>query len=815
MHRWESWGRSGLTTVAVAAALLVIQVCLAVATPAAPAHAATAGYNSLPAPRRLLDTRPGQTTADGEYQATGALGSGKVLELQVAGRAGLPADPAAVVLNVTVTAPVDHGFVTVYPCGRRPNASTVNYAPSQTVPNSVVATVSAAGTVCLYTYKTTHVIVDASGWFDDGAYRPLPSPQRVLDTRPGQDTADGRGEGAGLRPAGSITEIPVDGRVGLPKGVDSVVLNVTVTEPHGPGFVTAFPCEPGAQPPNASNINYLPGRTVPNMVVSKVGSTGRVCLYTYAPAHLVVDVSGSLPASTFAPTSAPQRLLDTRGGDTATIDGGYRAWGTQPWNGSLELKVTDRGDIPADASAVVLNVTAVGPSGAGFLTVHPRGTNLPTASNVNYGAGDVVANAVVARVGRGGRVCLYNFAPTDIVVDVAGYLTGPPPPSSGAPCPSTPATEANVRNTLVRRPALHTAIGVDRIAVLPCGVGQNQPKIDGAALATWLNETVTPWFVEVSGGQYRPQFEQHPLKRVDLGSTGACLFETDRLTDAPFTNVIAVTEDTYGGGQAGPGSIWSDRDLDVLSRPPSQSSRGGYVGGGAAFVDPTVFIHEIGHTIHWPHSYISSADDWGQYTNPVDIMSGQPDVDWSGELEPPAYCPSPMGGYVFCWPQHTMAFNRLAAGWLTDGQVAIHRSGATNYTLAPPATAGLQMVALPDPFDPRRLLTVEARPTIGWDRFNDKAGVAVHFVDQSGGTFEGISTQRRQSQATSNPESYDHVIAPGESLSVAGVTISVYAGPDDGAYRVMVRGTYRAPALPADLPRREPASAGPHLAYVD
>src|SRR5690606_20426820 len=100
-----------------------------------------------------------------------------------------------------------------------------------------------------------------------------------------------------------------------------------------------FPC--GGEPPNASNINYLPGRTVPNLVIAKVGAGGSVCLYSYAAAHLVVDVSGSLPAVTFIPLGTPQRLLDTRRGAVAdTTDGRFRAWGTQPWNGSLELQVT-------------------------------------------------------------------------------------------------------------------------------------------------------------------------------------------------------------------------------------------------------------------------------------------------------------------------------------------------------------------------------------------------------------------------------------------------------------------------------------------
>jgi hypothetical protein len=84
--------------------------------------------------------------------------------------------------------------------------------------------------------------------------------------------------------------------------------------------------------------------------------------------------------------------------------------------------VAGRGGVPADADAVMLNVTAVFPSGPGFLTVYPCGAPLPAASNVNYVAGDVAPNAVLAKIGDGGKVCIYTKAETHIIVDVAGYV---------------------------------------------------------------------------------------------------------------------------------------------------------------------------------------------------------------------------------------------------------------------------------------------------------------------------------------------------------------------------------------------------------
>jgi len=80
------------------------------------------------------------------------------------------------------------------------------------------------------------------------------------------------------------------------------------------------------------------------------------------------------------------------------------------------------GGVPASGvGAVSLNVTAVGPSGAGFVTVFPCGTR-PLASNINYQAGQVVPNAVIAPVSAAGEVCFYSLADTHLLADVNGWF---------------------------------------------------------------------------------------------------------------------------------------------------------------------------------------------------------------------------------------------------------------------------------------------------------------------------------------------------------------------------------------------------------
>ena len=72
----------------------------------------------------------------------------------------------------------------------------------------------------------------------------------------------------------------------------------------------------------------------------------------------------------------------------------------------------------------MLNVTVTGPTANGFVTVYQCGIPTPLASNLNFTPGQTVANAVIVKVSNDGKVCLFNSAPTHLVVDVNGYLPG-------------------------------------------------------------------------------------------------------------------------------------------------------------------------------------------------------------------------------------------------------------------------------------------------------------------------------------------------------------------------------------------------------
>jgi subtilisin family serine protease len=363
------------------------------------------------APSRFLDTRSsgikiGQTD-----------GTGTPYELTVAGVSGVPSTGvAAVAMNVTVVdgeATDVGGFVTVYPCGTRPDSSNLNFVNGQTVPNAVVAPVSPGGKVCFYVYGKAHLLADVSGYFTAG-FSPLSAPTRLLDTR-GSGNKVGKTDGSGI-----AYELTVAGGNGLPAAgtLGTVAMNVTVVDGKATdvgGYVTVYPC--GTRP-NSSNLNFVNGQTVPNAVIASVSSAGKVCFYVYGEAHILADVSGYFDSSLTA-LSAPARLLDTRGSGNKVgkIDG----TGTP-----YELLVAGQGGIPSSGvAAVALNVTVVDGETSnlgGYVTVYPCGEK-PDASNLNFVNGQTIPNSVITSLSTTGRICLYVYGKAHLLVDVSGYFS--------------------------------------------------------------------------------------------------------------------------------------------------------------------------------------------------------------------------------------------------------------------------------------------------------------------------------------------------------------------------------------------------------
>ena len=255
-----------------------------------------------------------------------------------------------------------------------------------------------------------------------------------------------------------MLELVVTGRGGVAVSAEAVLLNVTAVTPASAGFLTVWPC--GETKPLASNVNYAAGDVVPNAVLAKIGAGGKVCIFTWAETDIVADVNGYVPTGGSPSSVVPARVLETRVGTTElTVDHLFEGIGRRAAGSVLELVVAGRGGVAVSAEAVLLNVTAVTPASAGFLTVWPCGETKPLASNVNYAAGDVVPNAVLAKIGAGGKVCIFTSAATDIVADVNGYV-----PTGGSPSSVVPARVFETRVGTTELTVDHLFEGIGRRA---------------------------------------------------------------------------------------------------------------------------------------------------------------------------------------------------------------------------------------------------------------------------------------------------------------------------------------------------------------
>jgi IPT/TIG domain len=126
----------------------------------------------------------------------------------------------------------------------------------------------------------------------------------------------------------------------------------------------------------------------------------------------------------------PYRILDTRSTSCVQCAGG--ALGTSVTRTVPITAYTDptsHQSVPSDATAVVINVTAVSGTASSLLAVYPTGTGRPTASNLNFTKGTVVPNLVTATLGQSGDVTIYNASgAVNVLADVEGYFE--PDPSS-------------------------------------------------------------------------------------------------------------------------------------------------------------------------------------------------------------------------------------------------------------------------------------------------------------------------------------------------------------------------------------------------
>lgn len=263
--------------------------------------------------------------------------------------------------------------------------------------------------------------------------------------------------------------------------------------------------------------------------------------------------ASSSPASTFVAVT-PERVLDTRA--SLGLDGPL----TSPTGRNLQISGPvatvggTRTVVPPGATAVVMNVTVVGPTADGFVSVRPAGTpGAPTTSNLNFAAGAIVPNAVTVALPTSGaqagaiELTYDAFAvpgpTTDMLVDVTGYYVAADTSGTGGAGATGPAGPAGPRGP-AGEPAFATE-GVVHVARNGTPDGSNG-AFDSvqAAVASITDASITkPYVVKIGPGI----FDGRVTMKSNVALQGAGIRDTIlRWTggsQSPFSDGASATVD--------------------------------------------------------------------------------------------------------------------------------------------------------------------------------------------------------------------------------------------------------------------------------
>ena len=195
----------------------------------------------------------------------------------------------------------------------------------------------------------------------------------------------------------------VDRKVHLGPANAAVVAQFTTDNyAGGTGWTAVFACTTGFQ--GTSSLNNKASAIASNLVIVPTDANGDVCVRSQFATDLVVDVSGTLPASAIA---SPRRVLDTRppGGANPQVE---RVVNVGPANAVVALQVTTDNYV----------------TGTGWTAVYNCAVGYMGTSSLNNTGNAIASNLVIVPTDASGNVCVRSLQPTDVVVDLLGTLPG-------------------------------------------------------------------------------------------------------------------------------------------------------------------------------------------------------------------------------------------------------------------------------------------------------------------------------------------------------------------------------------------------------
>ncbi|HST46426.1 S8 family serine peptidase [Jatrophihabitans sp.] len=383
---------------------------------------ATTGIQAVPGsqyfpfanPTRIVDTRTGLGVRKG------LMGAGTALAVPVAstGTNAVPAGATSVVISLSGTGAQGGTYLSVYSKVFGGNSTlNLNSKDANATVTALVKLNSSHGFMLRNAAAPTHALITVLGYFGAPSatgglgYVALPS-KRLLDTR----VPTGIAKVAKLTPNQAVT---VDaGPGGVPADATVAVVNMTALNQTAGGYLTAYP---NASPAVASVDYRQYSRS--NLVAVPLVNRKFVVQNRFAYTDAMIDIVGYFsPSATarFVTLANPRRIADTRTGN-----GGH--YGTMTANASFSLDAGGLYGVPYTVSGLWVGLTAIA-AGNGYLSIYPRGSAAPHASNMDFTTGRVVPNAAIATLSAGtstlppGFSTIDRFGSSQILEDAYGYF---------------------------------------------------------------------------------------------------------------------------------------------------------------------------------------------------------------------------------------------------------------------------------------------------------------------------------------------------------------------------------------------------------
>lgn len=304
---------------------------------------------------------------------------------------GVPNTATAVAVNVEVFNPSASGYLRVTPFGADSQVAAQEFTTGRSISNLVVVKVINGKLQARVSTGSARILVDVAGYYSNDTNGSLFTPLATtrIYNQPGSTTA---------------AAVQVAGQGGVPNTATAVVANVEVSNPTANGYVRVTPF--GSNPQVATQ-QFVAGKTISNLAVVQLSSGKIQVKLSAGTGQVLVDVAGY-----YGPSSS--------GGSHFTALNTTRIVNTSVGTTPSPASVTGVGGVPANATAVVVNVEVSNPTVAGYVRVTPYGSD-PQVAVQEFVAHQTISNLVIMKVVDGRIQSKLSAGSAQVLMDVAGY----------------------------------------------------------------------------------------------------------------------------------------------------------------------------------------------------------------------------------------------------------------------------------------------------------------------------------------------------------------------------------------------------------